>query len=152
MHSILLSFHALVRWLVLASLLYAVYRAWKGYRNKTNFNKTDNTVRHVTATVAHIQLLIGMLLYSQSPLVKYFWANTKEAARNTELLFFGIIHLSLMLAAIVLITIGSALAKRRQTDREKFRTMFFWFSLALIIIFIAIPWPFSPLAHRPYFR
>jgi cbb3-type cytochrome oxidase subunit 3 len=30
--------------------------------------------------------------------------------------------------------------------------MLVWFTIALIIIFIAIPWPFSPFANRPYFR
>jgi len=57
-----------------------------------------------------------------------------------------------MLTAIVIITIGSALAKRKKTDKEKFKTMLVWFSAALLIIFIAIPWPFSPLANRPYIR
>jgi hypothetical protein len=30
--------------------------------------------------------------------------------------------------------------------------MLIWLSIALIIIFIAIPWPFSPFANRPYYR
>jgi hypothetical protein len=57
-----------------------------------------------------------------------------------------------MIMAIIIITIGSALAKRKSSDKEKFKTMGLWFSIALIIIFIAIPWPFSPFANRPYFR
>ena len=69
-----------------------------------------------------------------------------------DLTFFGLIHILFMLTAIVIITIGSALAKRKPTDSEKFKTMLLWFSLALMLIFVAIPWPFSPLANRPYFR
>jgi hypothetical protein len=57
-----------------------------------------------------------------------------------------------MFVAIVLITIGSAKAKRKSNDTQKFKTMLIWFSIALLIIFIAIPWPFSPLANRPYIR
>jgi len=57
-----------------------------------------------------------------------------------------------MTIAIVLLTIGSSVAKRQQTDRTKFRAMTIWFVLALLVIFAAIPWPFSPLANRPYFR
>lgn len=145
-------YHSLFRWLVLASLLYAIYRACKGYFSKGTFAKTDNAVRHWTATIAHIQLVIGMVLYLKSPSVKYFWGNFKEAVKNIDVAFFALIHILLMLAAIVLITIGSSLAKRKPTDREKFRTMLVWFSIALTMIFIAIPWPFSPLANRPYFR
>jgi hypothetical protein len=57
-----------------------------------------------------------------------------------------------MLIAIVLITIGSAVAKLKTVQENKFKTMLIWFSIALVIIFIAIPWPFSPLANRPYLR
>ncbi len=145
-------YHSIFRWLVLASLVYAIYRAGRGYFSKARFTKTDNAVRHWTATIAHIQLVLGMFLYIKSPSIKYFRANFKEAVRNMDVAFFALIHILLMLAAIILITVGSALAKRKPTDREKFRTMLVWFSIALIMISIAIPWPFSPLVSRPYFR
>lgn len=145
-------YHSIMRWLVLASIVYAIYRAYRGYSSNTQFSKTDNAVRHWTATIAHIQLLIGIILYTQSPIIKYFWQNFNEAVQNLDLAFFSLLHLILMLAAIILITIGSALSKRKTTDKEKFKTMLVWFSVSLIIIFMAIPWPFSPLANRPYFR
>ncbi|AZB23413.1 hypothetical protein EG339_01615 [Chryseobacterium bernardetii] len=145
-------YHSIMRWLVLASIVYAIYRAYRGYSSNAQFSKTDNAVRHWTATIAHIQLLIGIILYTQSPIIKYFWQNFNEAIPNLDLAFFGLLHLILMLTAIILITIGSALSKRKTTDKEKFKTMLVWFSVSLIIIFIAIPWPFSPLANRPYFR
>ncbi|WP_233565959.1 MULTISPECIES: hypothetical protein [unclassified Flavobacterium] len=84
--------------------------------------------------------------------MKYFWKNFKEGIQNKEFAFFGLLHIFLMLISIVLITIGSALAKRKAADEDKFKTMLLWFSIALLIIFIAIPWPFSPLANRPYYR
>ena len=152
MYQSLLFSHSILRWFVLASLFYSLYKAYKGYSSKLPFTKTDNAVRHWTATIAHIQLIFGILIYVQSPIVEYFWKNFKAGIENSEIAFFGILHILLMLIAIVLITIGSALAKRKLNDSDKFKTMLLWFSLALIIIFIAIPWPFSPLANRPYFR
>ncbi|MVM38266.1 hypothetical protein GO730_12915 [Spirosoma sp. HMF3257] len=152
MYSFLLVAHSLFRWLVLLSLIYAIGRAYQGYTSGRVFTKTDNSVRHWTATIAHLQLVIGFTLYFSSPLIKYFWANVKGEINHIDTSFFGLIHILLMLIAIVILTIGSALAKRRLTDVEKFRTMLIWFSIALFIIFIAIPWPFSPLANRPYFR
>lgn len=151
MYETLILLHTYIRWFVLASLLFAIYKSYKGYRSKSLFTKRDNAVRHWTATIAHIQMVIGIVLYFKSPVIKYFWANF-PAATNIDFTFFGLIHISLMLTAIVLITIGSAMAKRKQTDRDRFKTILVWFSLALVIIFIAIPWPFSPLANRPYFR
>lgn len=152
MYYTLTFYHSIMRWLVLASLIYSIYRAYQGYNSGSIFSKTDNACRHWTATIAHIQLLIGIILYTQSPLIKYFWGHFREAIQNLDVLFFGLIHITLMVAAITVITIGSALAKRRLTSPEKYKTMLVWFSLALVIIFIAIPWPFSPLANRPYLR
>jgi len=144
--------HSLLRWLVLLSLVYAIYRTYKGYTFNLAFTKTDNSARHWTATIAHIQLIVGITLYTQSTITKYFWRNFGEAIHQQDTTFFGLIHITLMLTAIVIITIGSALAKRKKTNKEKFKTMLVWFSAALLIIFITIPWPFSPLANRPYIR
>lgn len=152
MYSTLLSLHSWVRWVVLVFLVYSIYRAFMGYNQNKAFSKTDNAFRHWTATVAHIQLMIGIILYTQSPIVKFFWTDTKTTWQNLDLTFYGVIHILLMLTAIVVLTIGSALAKRKPTDKEKFKTMLVWFSIVLIIIFIAIPWTFSPLSSRPNFR
>ena len=152
MYSTLLVLHSIVRWLVLLSLLIALFRAWRGYANELPFTSTDNAVRHWTATIVHIQLIIGFSLYLISPLIKAFLASPKQTIGQLNLAFFGVIHFLAMLTAIVVITIGSALAKRRLTDAAKFRTMLLWFSAGLLLIFLAIPWPFSPLANRPYLR
>ncbi|NAS13714.1 hypothetical protein [Poritiphilus flavus] len=152
MYQSLIIIHSVTRWLVLLSLVYAIYRAYRGYFKNLTFSKVDNSIRHWTATFAHIQLMIGILLYTQSPIIKYFWNNLDAAISSLDTTFFGVIHLILMLTAIVVLTIGSAKAKRRSIDKEKFRIMLVWFSIALIIIFVAIPWPFSPMANRPYFR
>lgn len=150
MYQSLLIIHSLLRWLVVASLCYSIWRAWRGQRLLLPFTKTDNALRHWTATIAHAQLLVGMILYIQSPMVKYFNAGTGDM--SGEPLFFGAIHITLMLIAIVVLTLGSAKAKRKTQDAEKFKTMLIYFSIAAILIFIAIPWPFSPLAHRPLIR
>jgi hypothetical protein len=57
-----------------------------------------------------------------------------------------------MFIAVIVITIGSAKAKRAATHRAKYRVMLTWYAIALLILFIAIPWPFSPLAGRPLIR
>jgi drug/metabolite transporter (DMT)-like permease len=152
MYQTLTFYHSIVRWLLLAGLAYSIFRAFKGFRSKATFSKIDNAARHWTATIAHIQLIIGILLYSKSPAIHYFWRNTKEAVQTLDIVFFGLIHILLMLTAIVLLTIGSALAKRKKDDRDKFKTMLIWFGTAFLIILIAVPWPFSPFAQRPYLR
>ncbi len=152
MYPLLLALHSLFRWLVLSSLLFAIYRAYKGWLTNKLFSKFDNTVRHTTATIAHIQLILGLCLYFVSPVINYFLHHYKNAVHQREIRFFGMEHSVMMLTAIVIITLGSASSKRRVTGKEKFKTMAIWFSIALLIILISIPWTFSPLASRPLFR
>lgn len=153
MYSTLLSLHSICRWLVLVSLLYAIYRGFQGWKKGAAFTTSDNILRHTTATVAHVQLLLGLWLYFISPIVDYFLHNFKEAVHERDIRFFGMEHSLMMLIAVVLITMGSALAKRKEKDEEKFKTMAIWYLIGLLVIISSIPWPFSPFgAQRPYFR
>ena len=152
MYSILLPLHSLIRWLVLTSLLFSIYRAYRGWLLNKPFSKFDDKTRIITATIAHIQLVAGLWLYFISPVVSYFLSHFSTAVHQREIRFFGMEHITIMLSAIVIITIGSAKAKRKATDREKFKTMAIWFSIALLMILTSIPWAFSPLVSRPWFR
>jgi hypothetical protein len=152
MYQTLLFLHSVVRWLVLAMLIYATASAYIGYSTNRSFTKTDDSIRHWTATVTHIQLILGATLYFNSPVIKAFYASFSESIQSVGTAFFGVIHVLIMFVAIILITIGSALAKRQTVDQYKFRTVLTWFSIGLFLILLAIPWPFSPLANRPYLR
>jgi H+/gluconate symporter-like permease len=152
MYPLILAIHSLVRWLVLASLLYAIYCAYSGWLNKKKFSAFDNSVRHITATIAHVQLLIGLWLYFISPIADYFLHHYAEALHEREIRFFGMEHISMMLLAVIVITITSVLTKRRPTDMQKFRSMAIGYTLALLIIVSSVPWPFSPLVSRPWLR
>ena len=152
MYPFLLALHSLCRWLVLLSLLYAIYRAYRGWLGSRPFSAHDNTTRFVTATIAHIQLVLGLWLYFTSPLIDYFLHNYRACVHQRATRFFGMEHSTMMLTAIIVITIGSAMAKRKDTDRKKFKAMAIWYSIALLILLINIPWPFSPFAGRPWVR
>lgn len=152
MYQTFLILHSLNRWLVLFSLLFTIYISWDGYRTDRKFSGSDNTARHLTATISHIQLLLGLYLYMISPIVRFDVAEGAVTGLISEHTFFRLVHISLMIVSILVITIGSAKAKRAVTDRVKFKTILIWFSVALLIMLVAIPWPFSPLAVRPYLR
>jgi hypothetical protein len=152
MYPILLASHSLIRWLVLASLLYAIIRASRGWLSKRNFTAVDDSVRHWTATIVHIQFLLGLGLYLVSPIVDYFLHHFQDAVHQRELRFFGMEHSVMMFLAVTVISIGSGKAKRETKDAEKFKIMAIWFAVGLLIILTSVPWPFSPFTSRPYFR
>lgn len=152
MYSTILTIHSLVRWFVLAGLVFALYRSYSGLILKRTFSLFDNRTRHWVATVAHIQLVIGIWLYFVSPIIRYFLNNFGETVSQRAYRFYGMEHSLMMLVAVIFITIGSSSAKRKKLDRLKFKTMAIWFTIALIIILINIPWPFSPMGSRPWLR
>ncbi|HKZ36611.1 MAG TPA: hypothetical protein VJ184_03095, partial [Chryseolinea sp.] len=98
----------------------------------------DNLIRHSTATISHIQLLIGLLLYYVSPIVSYFFQNFNEAVHNREIRFFGMEHSLMMFMAVSVISAGSSIANRKVKDAEKFKTLAIWYTIALFIIFFSI--------------
>ena len=152
MYTLLLFLHSLIRWFVLLSLLFAIISSYTGWRRQRNFSAKDNAVRHWTATIVHIQFMLGIALYFISPIVRYFHNNFKEAVHLREIRFFGMEHSLMMLIAVSIISVGSAKAKCRLTDKEKFKTIAIWYFIGLLFILSSIPWSFSPLVNRPNFR
>jgi len=64
--------------------------------------------------------------------------------------YFAIEHLTGMLIAIVLITIGRGAAKKNIPDLAKFKRSFWFFLVALVIILATVPWPFRVGIGRPW--
>ncbi|MGY3212756.1 hypothetical protein [Mucilaginibacter sp. HD30] len=152
MYPTLLALHSLTRWLVLGSLIFAIFRAYRGWLLNKPYLKFDDSVRHITATIAHIQLILGVCLYFISPIVSYFLHNFSTAVHERIIRFFGMEHIFMMLIGIIVITIGSVKAKKKESDKQKYKTMAIWFTVGLLIILSSVPWSFSPLISRPNFR
>jgi hypothetical protein len=151
-YALLLLTHSWNRWLVVLTLLYTTVRAWYGFLGKRDYTKSDTMMRGITVGVNHLQIIVGFVLYFISPLMEYFRSDMREAVSIPEVAFFGIVHISLMLIAAVMLTIGGAISRRAATDAEKFRTTAMYFTVAVVLIALAIPSPISPFAMRPWVR
>lgn len=152
MYATLLTLHNLVRWIFLFVFLITIYRSWRGWKGRKAFLSIDNTLRSITVTLAHIQMVIGVWLYFKSPFVDYFYHNFSAAVKDRTARFFGMEHIFMMILAVTFITIGGSKARRRQKPEEKFKAMAVWFTIALVILFLSVPWPFSPFTARPWIR
>jgi hypothetical protein len=126
--------------------------AFLGWKKKRAFGKKDNLIRVLVLSSAHLQFTLGITLYFISPIVGYFLDHFNEAVHNRGQRFFGMEHITMMVIAVAMITHGSTLAKKRTADGTKFKAMAIWYTIALLIIFLSIPWPFSPFTARPYIR
>lgn len=150
MHELLLFLHSLIRWFVLAGLIYTIFRAVRGITGGKEFLQIDDRSRNITVTIVHIQFFLGLILYITSPLTKFFFGNFQEAVKMGPVRFFAMEHTLMMLIAVALISIGSARSKKKVSDKDKFKSILIWFLIGLIVMLISIPWPFSPMASRPW--
>ena len=140
--------HSLLRWILLILLLLTVANAkLKWFGKKSTYTKTDDKLSLFTFIFAHVQLLIGIVMYVLSPLVKTFWKNPGDMMGESLYRFFGIEHILGMLIAIALITIGRIKVKKTaMAEKKHFKTALF-FGFALLIILLTIPWPFRGFGH-----
>lgn len=140
-HIALQHLHSMLRWLLLVVLIFVVITSFIGWKNGKIYTKGHGKLVFYTVLIAHLQLITGLVLYFLGP-----WANRltmmADTMRDPVSRFFAVEHLLGMLIAIVLITIGSARAKRVAEDAGKYKVVFTLFGIALLLILLSIPWPF----------
>ena len=138
--------HSSLRYIILIFLVWTVINAFLKKRGNKPFLVLDNKLSLYTFILAHTQLLIGIVLYFISPIVKGAWAmGMGGMMKSSAHRFYAIEHLIGMLIAIALITLGRIRMKKAQDDTAKHQTIFLYYLIALIIIFVSIPWPFRNL-------
>lgn len=143
----LMHLHSFLRWVVLILIIVATARAFFGWFGKKEFSPIDKKISLFTMISAHIQLLVGLVLYFVSPVVKSGWLEPAKAMRDKDLRFWTVEHIAAMVLAIALVTVGHIMAKKADEASKKHRRIAVYFLLALILIFYAIPWPFSEVSR-----
>ena len=99
-----------------------------------------------------IQLLLGLLLYFVlSPFTSRALADMSAAMRNPRLRFFAVDHVTMMLAAAILVHVGRVLARKAAGADEKRMRLLICFGVALFAMLAGIPWP-GLASGRPLFR
>lgn len=126
--------HSGLRYIVLLLLLLAVINALLNVKSD-NYLKKDKMINLFAMIGLHIQLLLGLILYFISEKVNFEIASSSDR-------FFTIEHAIMMILAITMITLGRRKAESQELNQTKHRMILRYYLLGLIVIFIAIPWPF----------
>ncbi len=137
----ILHLHSALRWLVLALLVYVVIASFIGWKEKRDYTKGHKKLVTYTVLTAHIQLLLGLLLYFMNGWATHF-SDMARVMSQSITRFFVVEHTLGMLIAIVLITVASARSKRIESNEGKYKTVAIFFGIALLLILVSIPWPF----------
>jgi NADH:ubiquinone oxidoreductase subunit 2 (subunit N) len=131
--------HSGLAYLVLTALIVVIFLMLIGSLSGREFTEKDRKIALIAFILSHVQLLIGLILYFVSPvglsLLQGGGAMSDSAARLTALE-----HPLINIVAIVLITIGYSRAKKAQTSRAKFRSIYMLYAVGLVLILSRIPW------------
>ena len=134
MHEALNHSHSGLRWVLLILLVAAIVVSFLN-RSKATIEKKQKLTYLLALVFSHVQLLIGLALYFiYSGKVVFSNATMSDSVAR----FFTVEHLFGMLVAIALITIGYSKGKKAQSHSK----VFWYYLVALVLIFASIPWPF----------
>jgi len=151
MQTALVYLHSLLRWVILILLVISIVRSYSGWQSKRIFLPRDRKIWLFTLISCHLTLLIGLI----QVFFGRFGVFTAERPPDFQLMkdkfyrFYWIEHPLAMIIAIALVTAAYSLSKKQMADVRKFRRGFWLFLVALILILVAIPWPFRQVVGRP---
>ena len=151
MYSAALVVHSWLRWIVLALAVAASVRSLAGHFGRRPWTAGDERLSLFLTIALDLQLLVGLSLYLfLSPFTTLAFNDFGAAMRDREMRFWAVEHLTLMLAAIVLVHVGRVVARRVDPARRHTRHAIF-VVLATLAMLAATPWPGTANA-RPLFR
>ena len=134
LYPILLPVHSVLRYVVLVLLLIVIIRSLMGWLGNKPFEKSDDKLSLFMMIGAHLQLLIGLALYSVSPWVRFGGDAMKDATTR----YWNVEHLAMMIIAIIFITVARSSSKKLTIPAAKHKRLFIFTTVALVIIIAAI--------------
>lgn len=134
MYEFFLGFHNLLRWVVVLGGLYALVRMVRGLATRAHWSPADGLAAKVFTYGMHTQLLVGLILYAITPLVR----GGMSVPMSDRLLLIE--HAGTMVLAVVAAQLGTSLARRAKTDRAKFLRSTIGYAVAALFIVWATPW------------
>ena len=141
MYQIVLAIHNILRWIVLVLAVVALLQAYIGWIGKREYSELDRKAGVFFSVSLDIQVFLGILLYVfLSPITRTAFQDFSTAMTIPEIRFFAVEHFLMMILAVILVHVGMILTKKATSDVSKFRRAATWYSLAFLVVIMAIPW------------
>ncbi|BDS13615.1 cytochrome B [Aureispira anguillae] len=139
--------HSGLRWIVLILLLLAIVNAFSGWRSKKPYTAQNKKLHLFAMIFVHIQVLIGFISYLLNWGGKVNFGNMS----NSMIRFFTVEHSTMMLLALIAITIGFSKSKKITETPSRFKMIFMAYLIGLLLILAGIPWPFRTALGAGWF-
>ena len=140
MYSILKNIHSYWAFFVLIILVVGILNAFVGKSKGREFTAKDLRISLFGLIFSHIQLLIGLILYFVSPWFDQWSALGMGVMKDAQTRLYLIEHPITNIVAIILITMGWSMDKRKDLSSKKFLRIGLFYTLGLILLLSRIPW------------
>jgi hypothetical protein len=134
MYSALLHSHSGLRYLLLLTFVVVLVQSLRGWLSKSEFTPMAAKISLVHFALSHTQLLLGLILYFVSPNVQF----GADAMKIKGLRYWTVEHITMMIIAIVLVTMGHIIAKKKTQGFEKYKSYFIFNLAAIAVVLIAL--------------
>ncbi|MEH6304921.1 cytochrome B [Olivibacter sp. CPCC 100613] len=128
--------HSGLRYVVLLLLILAIISAISGLTGRKAYTEGNRKLNLFTLISAHIQLLVGLALYAMSSMVTF--SDMGTVMKTANLRYWTVEHISMMVLAIILITVGHSKSKKAVDAAAKHKSIAVFYTIALVVILAAI--------------
>ena len=140
MYSFILKFHSGLAYLALIGLVLTVLFALIGLVAKRKFSSIERIVTTVTMGLLHLQVIIGIILFVISPVIKSYMSDMGASMGDAIKRMFLVEHPLMMLIGALVFTLGRKRALKADSDAKSFRVLFIFSAITLILIASRVPW------------
>jgi hypothetical protein len=138
MFSILKSSHSLLAYVALLALVICVVMAAVAFFSKKTWSASQFKIALFGLIAAHIQLLLGLLLYFTSP--NGMSNLSGETMKDSFGRLLAVEHPFTNIIALIIITLGYSKGKKALESLGAAKTVFIYYGIGLILILSRIPW------------
>jgi predicted acyltransferase len=131
--------HSGIAYLALLSLIIVIVLMLVGALTGRDFTEKDRKIAMIAFIFAHLQLLVGLILYFVSPL-GFSLLTSGEAMSDPAARLTALEHPLINIIAIIVISVGYIRAKKMTVSRSRFRSIYMMYAIGLLLILSRIPW------------
>jgi len=143
MYEFLLNTHNLTRWILLPLMVVVIVLGIAGMTGSRKYTKADKALGGAMLGLAHLQLLLGLILFFISPQVQAALQDMGAAMKDSVLRKMVVEHPLIGIIAVVLIQLGRSFSKKALADQRKHKLVVIYSGIALVLILSRIPnWNF----------
>lgn len=142
-----LAVHGAWRWVVIIAGAATIGAALHGLQHHKPWQPTAARLGRLFGIAVDVQVLIGAVLYiTLSPLTAGTLSAPIVASSPSELRFFAVEHVSIMVLALLAVHVSAVIIRKGSGDTARQRRAAVCYGLTLMILLSGIPW------WRPWLR